>query len=55
MESIFFIIISSGIGYAIHLIQSLDNRIDKLSERILRLEILIPKRNSDRHLLDDSE
>jgi len=51
MESIYFGIVSSLMAYIIHLMQDMDKRIDRVNERLIRIEFHLPKRKSD----DDGE
>lgn len=51
LEAIALTVITGSLGYAIHrldeLAKNIDKRLDKLSDRLTRLEMLIPKRKAD--------
>lgn len=52
MEALAFLIVSTGIGYCVHMAHRIDERIDVICERLIKLELRMPKRKTDRSLED---
>lgn len=52
MEALAFLIVSTGIGYCVHMAHRIDERIDLICERLVKLEFRMPKRKTDRSLED---
>jgi hypothetical protein len=54
LELISTAVISSLILYNIQKTDEIDRRLDKLSDRLLRLEMLLPKRKEDKHYYSEN-
>jgi hypothetical protein len=50
MESFFFILVSSGIGYILHKQDRMDEKIDNITGEIIWLRSHLPKRKTDDEL-----
>jgi hypothetical protein len=50
MESLFFVICSSALGYIIHNQEKLKQDIFDLREKVARIEVRLPKRKTDDEL-----